>query len=127
MPVLMQNIGEYISKKAMILSSNPEDLFSLWFGKNTLNWHNPGRDGAKFGTLFDASVTLGQYAYRVLLMLVLYTCVITLVLHIAKFVVSMNSRAAEEAKTKITRVFIVALCCGTLTGFVAIVVKAFAV
>ena len=114
-------------RKGFLLSSDPHDLFSLWFGKNTLQWHNPSADGKKFHTLYEASLTLGSYIYRVLFMLVLYACVITLIMHIAKYVLSLNPRATAEARTRITRVFIVALFCGTLVGIIAIIVKAVAV
>ena len=105
-----------------------DNIFQIWFGKDKLNGaYSPEPQGAPFHSLYSASVTFGAIAYRILFMLVLYTCVITVLLHLAKYVLSQNPQAQAEAKGKVMRVFIIALFSGMIVSIIALIVAAFAV
>ena len=103
-----------------------DNIFQKWFGKNN-SYDNVQSGGAPFHDLYNASISFGGIAYRIMFILVLYICVITLLMHLAKLVLSNNPMASAEAKGKVMRVFIIAMFAGGVATVIALIVTAFAV
>lgn len=120
---MIRNLHGLLSDRLWLMTDN---IFQHWFGKHA-SFGNPEAGDGKFRDLYHASISFGAIAYRIVFALVLYACVITLIMHLAKLVLSLNPQATAEAKGKVMRCFMVALFCGGIVSIIALIVVAFAV
>lgn len=114
------------------------DMFLLRPGSNNKFFQNlygglimrnaePDSADKPFYSLFGATTTFSSIIYLVLIYVVLYTLIITLVLHCCKLVLSHSPRTSAEAKGKIMRTLVIAFCSCGVAGFIAIIASAFVV